>query len=110
MIPLLFLKDLMNKLSSPIRVPFLFLLLFPLLVFAFWLHSNQKNKKIENLEVSIQKAKDYAQLIHWRDSIIILKINHEIDSIKNTSWIYMGSVDGMSDKDLQSELSSRFEK
>ncbi|MHA8104818.1 hypothetical protein [Aquirufa nivalisilvae] len=100
----------MNKLLSPIRVPFLLLVLIPLMGIAFWIHSKHKTRKIEALEVSIQKAKDYAQLIHWRDSIIILKINHEIDSIKNTSWIYMGTVDRMSDKELQSELSRRFEK
>lgn len=110
MILILFFKDLMNKLFSPIRVPLLFLVIMPLIGAIFWIHSKHKTRKIESLEVSIQKAKDYAQLIHWRDSIIILKINHEIDSIKNTSWIYMGSVNRMSDKDLQSELSRRFEK
>lgn len=109
MILILF-KELLNRLLSSIRIPVLLILLMGLMISVLLIKSNNKSHKIESLEASIKQAKEYSGLIHMRDSIIILKIQYEIDSVKNASWIYMGNVNRMSNRDLQSELSRRFEK
>ncbi len=107
---LIFLKMLLNNLLTTIRIPVLLIFLMGLLTTVLFFRSVNKSHKIESLEASIKQTKDYSGLIHLRDSIIILKIQYEIDSVKNASWIYMGNVNRMSNHDLQSELSRRFEK